>query len=98
MKPLSLKDKVALVTGGARGIGRAIVEAFAEQGAQVIVVDIDEERAAASRFKSANHHFPCGWMPVGSARSRAPSTKRPSAPAGSTSSSTTRRSSTWLRS
>jgi NAD(P)-dependent dehydrogenase (short-subunit alcohol dehydrogenase family) len=46
MKPLSLKDKVALVTGGARGIGRAIVEAFAERGAQIIVADIDEERAA----------------------------------------------------
>jgi len=46
MKQLSLKDKVALVTGGARGIGRAIVEAFAEQGAQIIVADLDEERAA----------------------------------------------------
>jgi len=47
MKQLSLKDKVALVTGGARGIGRAIVETFAEKGAQIIVADLDEEGAAA---------------------------------------------------
>jgi NAD(P)-dependent dehydrogenase (short-subunit alcohol dehydrogenase family) len=47
MKQLSLKDKVALVTGGAHGIGRAVVEALAEKGAQIIVADLDEESAAA---------------------------------------------------
>ncbi len=38
---IDLKDKVAVVTGGAHGIGRAISDAFADAGAAVFVADID---------------------------------------------------------
>jgi 3-oxoacyl-[acyl-carrier protein] reductase len=44
---LGLKDKVAIVTGAGRGIGRAIVLTLAEEGAKVAVNDIFRERAEA---------------------------------------------------
>ena len=35
-----LKDKIAIVTGGSRGIGQAVSELFAKEGATVIIVDL----------------------------------------------------------
>lgn len=43
----SLNGKVALVTGGASGIGEAVVRLFSDAGAEVLILDRDEHRAVA---------------------------------------------------
>ena len=42
-----MTDKVAIITGGASGIGRACCLRFAEEGAKIVVADINLERASA---------------------------------------------------
>src|SRR2546428_4291159 len=53
----SFKDKVALVTGAASGLGLATATAFAESGAAVVLADWNEEavRAAADGLASRGH-------------------------------------------
>ena len=40
---VDLNERVAIVTGGAHGIGRAIVQALSDNGAHIVIVDIDGE-------------------------------------------------------
>jgi 3-oxoacyl-[acyl-carrier protein] reductase len=45
---LGLKDKVAIVTGSARGLGAAMARRLAEEGAKVVVTDISRDQAEAT--------------------------------------------------
>ncbi|MBI4249022.1 MAG: 3-oxoacyl-[acyl-carrier-protein] reductase [Elusimicrobia bacterium] len=45
---MRFQGQVAIVTGGAQGIGRATAELFAAEGAKVVVCDVDESLAAAA--------------------------------------------------
>lgn len=56
----SLKDRHVLITGGGTGIGEALVESFAQQGAKVSFVDIAEQasRALVERLTPGSRHVP----------------------------------------
>ena len=49
---MRLKGKVAVVTGGSQGIGKAIVEAFLKEGANVISFDISGNDISNEKFRT----------------------------------------------
>ena len=60
---LGLKDKIAIVTGGARGIGKSTVEGYANEGTSVVISDILFDAAQDLAEKAC--HSPVGWTPDG---------------------------------
>lgn len=55
MEATELKGRVALVTGSARGIGRAIAEGLANKGADIVVADLNMDEATETSRKLAGH-------------------------------------------
>ena len=53
---IDLKDRIAVVTGGAQGIGRAITERFIASGAKVAIWDLD--KAARREDREGDWHKP----------------------------------------
>ena len=61
---MKIKDKVAIITGAARGIGKAIAERYVKEGAKVVIADLNEPGAKAGRLRpraerprdQARHH------------------------------------------
>ena len=45
-----MAEKVSIITGGASGIGRACCLRFAEEGAKIVVADLNLERATAVSY------------------------------------------------
>ncbi len=60
MAAYNLQDKVALITGGARGIGFGTAQALAARGARCVVLDLDQEAAQGAAAQLPRNGFGAG--------------------------------------
>ncbi len=61
---MNMKDKIAVVTGAASGIGRATAQLLAEAGAKVVVADIDAVNGEAAAADLRKQGFSAVFLPV----------------------------------
>lgn len=54
---MNLQDQVVLITGGGRGIGRALARRFQSEGARILVADLDADSAASVAAEIGGHGF-----------------------------------------
>ena len=57
---MKLKDKVAVITGAARGIGKAIAERYVNEGAKVVIADLNERAPRSLHRRSARKRSASG--------------------------------------
>ncbi len=62
-----LADRVAIITGGAGGIGRATVLRFLKEGARVAIWDVQRQRGTALEAECRSHHLPAYFLEVNTA-------------------------------
>jgi uncharacterized protein len=55
-------DKAVLITGGSKGLGRAIAQAFVNAGARVIITARDQEQLARAAASLSRSDRACGWL------------------------------------
>jgi NAD(P)-dependent dehydrogenase (short-subunit alcohol dehydrogenase family) len=64
----SLEGRSVLITGGANGIGAAMVEAFAQQGARVAFLDVDAEAGSALAQRTGARFVTCDLLDIDALR------------------------------
>jgi NAD(P)-dependent dehydrogenase (short-subunit alcohol dehydrogenase family) len=58
------RRKVALITGGSKGLGRLIAQALVDAGASVVIAARDQEQLAAAAKELCSSQGTCGWLPA----------------------------------
>ncbi len=75
-----MNEKIAVVTGAGQGIGRAIAERLAAEGATVVVTDIDEDAASRTARAISGSASNGGTSNGGTSNGRLPSPWPPTSP------------------